>query len=131
MKTEKDSLVFSTGKKMYANCAIVGLCPGSDETVVFTGYDDGIGLPEQPFNDLNALTPDECVELADAMIERWGRFMVKYKQLRDANRGAQVAALQAFAKTLPATGPRRIKMEFQVLDNGAVHVENFVDERLR
>ena len=72
MKIEGDDLIFSTGKKVYANRGIVGLGANGDVT---EGYDGGVDTildkccrrddPEY------VVQADELVELADYMIAEW------------------------------------------------------------
>lgn len=72
MKIEDDDVIFSTGKKRYANNGIIGLSPEGEVT---EGYDGGFWQPEESeYRDDDALTPAERVELADYMIERWKTF---------------------------------------------------------
>lgn len=67
MEVDRDNLIFSTGKFRYANNGIIGLSePDEDGWEVTEGYDGGI--------DINDLTKEEKVELADYMINLWQRF---------------------------------------------------------
>ena len=63
LKCEQDTLVFSTGKEIYANHGIVGINPSLG---IFEGYDDDL-YPE-------SFTKDEKIELADYMIGLWKKF---------------------------------------------------------
>jgi len=63
MKIEGDNLIFSTGRKVYANSGIIGIGFGGGIT---EGYDGGL-------NDRD-WTPAERVELAEYMIEQWKRY---------------------------------------------------------
>ncbi len=58
MKVDGDDLIFSTGKRVYANNGIVGISPAGQ---IFEGYD---GVIEK-------LTPSEKSELADYAILQW------------------------------------------------------------
>jgi hypothetical protein len=62
---ENDELVFSTGKRIYANRCIIGLSDDVDEEYcrVSYGYDGGIAEEN--------LTASEKIELADYMITLW------------------------------------------------------------
>lgn len=80
MKAEKDILTFSSGKTVNANRCILGLSlRNEDECYLFDGYDGGISLPEDDWQlPESRLTAEECVELADAMLQRWAAFREKY-----------------------------------------------------
>ena len=82
MKSDDDVLTFSTGKQMPANRGIVGLCisDGSDDRLrVYEGYDGTLRMPEDDRSTPERrLTPAECVELADKMLEQWAEFRAKY-----------------------------------------------------
>jgi len=64
MRIDGDTVVFSTGRRVYANCGIIGLNP---DLKVSEGYD---GL----FNDGDGLIAEERKELAAYMIEQWKKF---------------------------------------------------------
>ncbi len=75
MRVEGDNVVFSTGRKVYVNCGIIGLGP---DLRVTAGYDNGWFDPsgEQYDEDdmqnpqsSRYLTLTERAELADFMIE--------------------------------------------------------------
>ncbi len=70
MKIEGDDLVFSTGKRVYANNGIIGLGPDLD---ISGGYDQGIYYPDANCEDLSK---QELIELADHMITKWQEFKV-------------------------------------------------------
>jgi hypothetical protein len=57
-----------TGRGFYANNCIVGIAPDTDGTGVSIseGYDGGI--------DIDDMTPEEKIELADYMINLWQQF---------------------------------------------------------
>lgn len=63
MKIEGDELIFSTGKKVYANNGIIGISP---DLGITEGYDGGIETEE--------LTPDEKAELADYAVAQWTKW---------------------------------------------------------
>lgn len=69
MKIEGDWVEFSTGRVSYANFGVIGL---GDDLTVSHGADGGFWAPDYEGED--ALTPEERVELADYMIERWTAF---------------------------------------------------------
>lgn len=77
MKIEGDDVIFSTGQKRYANCGIIGIDPS---LVVHEGYDGHFFDPterEWRGDDEHVLTPAEQIELADFMIQQWGRFKAR------------------------------------------------------
>jgi hypothetical protein len=82
MKVGHDELTFSTGKTLYANRGIVGLCltdNDEDRQNVFYGYDGDISTPlDDCVSPEHRMTPEECVELADAMLKRWAEFRSHY-----------------------------------------------------
>ena len=82
MKATRDGLTFSTGKHLYANRGIVGICLADDDEdrqSVFYGYDGGINTPlDEYVSPEHRMTPAECVELADEMLRRWAEFRAKY-----------------------------------------------------
>ena len=71
MKIIKDTVIFSTGTKRYANNGIIGLGPDYN---VSEGYDGGFWAPCESEYRESELTPAERIELADYMIERWKTF---------------------------------------------------------
>ena len=75
MTYDDDYLIFSTGKRVYANCGIVGMGP---HLSVHEGSDGGICNADGALSDWHqgvaVLTPAERIELADHMIERWQAF---------------------------------------------------------
>lgn len=77
MQIEGDDVIFSTGKRMSANCGVIGISPKGGVT---EGWDGGFFDPEAAakWDEDPELTPSECVELADYMIERWQEFRAKY-----------------------------------------------------
>jgi len=76
MKIEGDKVVFSTGETKYANQGILGLSPTGE---VSQGYDGTFFQPgAEQWNDKPDLTPAECVELADHMIQQWKNFRAQY-----------------------------------------------------
>lgn len=82
MKATRNDLEFSTGKSVYINAGVIGLCiAGDDDSILGLnyGYDGGIPLPEDAWaSPKKRLTPAECVELADEMLKRWAEFRAKY-----------------------------------------------------
>ena len=79
MKAKDDKLIFASGRTVYANAGIVGLCINDDPEFgagLSYGYDGGISLPEDSAKD--RLTAAECVELAEEMLSRWTAFRAKY-----------------------------------------------------
>jgi len=84
MKAIKGKLIFSTGKVMHANCGIIGLSASNEvdySRSVFVGYDDHIPLPEENWvKEKDRLTSEECVELANEMLNRWIAFRDRYDQ---------------------------------------------------
>lgn len=76
IKIEGDSVIFSSGKKKYANHGIIGLSPKGDVT---EGYDGGFFECAEGRNREPDLTPAECAELAEYMVSRWQEFGAKYK----------------------------------------------------
>jgi len=68
---EGDEVVFSTGKREYANYAeIIGINPDNE---LFCGCDDNFGNKN--------LSPEECQELADHMIAQWQSFKEQHKAI--------------------------------------------------
>ena len=77
MKIEGSKVIFSSGKERYAYSGIIGLSPEMNLT---GGYDDRFWE-----NDINEdwedgdeasddLSSSDLIELADYMIEQWGKF---------------------------------------------------------
>jgi hypothetical protein len=83
---EGDEIVLSSGKRVYAHCAIIGLCLSkgnrSDNLEVFGGYDQSIPWPmpdwwpdeEKKESAARFLSNVEMKELADYMADRWKQF---------------------------------------------------------
>ncbi len=70
-KIKDQSLIFSTGRRVSAQRGVIGISPSLE---VFQGH-GGILIPSEPLLDDNdSLTNQECVELADFMIEQWQAF---------------------------------------------------------
>ena len=65
MKVEGDYLIFSSGKKVYANCGIVGMGPNLSEPT--GGYDHSLTYEDE-------LSPDEIRELSDFMVALWQQY---------------------------------------------------------
>ena len=66
MIIEGDNVIFSSGKVVYANGGIIGLCePGKYGWDIYEGYDGAI--------DIDELSKQERIELADYMIALWQR----------------------------------------------------------
>lgn len=63
---DRDTIILSTGRTMYANCGIIGIDP---ELNVSQGYDGQLFR----FGE-NSLTPEERREISDYMIDLWTRF---------------------------------------------------------
>lgn len=64
MKVNGDNFTLEcTGKEHYANFGIIGLSPNGG---TYTGYDDNLAAEQW--------TPEEQIELADHMIQRWQAF---------------------------------------------------------
>ena len=74
MKIDGDTVIFSTGKERSANCGIIGLEPYHLE--VTEGYDGGFHNDDW-WDEPDKLTAAEQIELADYMIELWGKFKEK------------------------------------------------------
>lgn len=66
MQIDNDTLIFSSGRRVYANCGIIGLDPKLE---ISTGYDDGISY-EGTWDDL---LPADLLELANFMIDQWSQ----------------------------------------------------------
>jgi len=78
MKIEGDMVVFSSGRTRGASCGIIGLAPNME---VSEGYDGGFysGADGEDWKDEgDELTKQDLVELADYMIEQWGKFRSLY-----------------------------------------------------
>lgn len=73
MKTEGDYLIFSSGRRAYANCGVVGLGPDLSPR---EGWDGGIDWPRYEDDPVGPedLTAADMRELADHMILRWKLF---------------------------------------------------------
>ena len=62
MRIEGDSVILSSGKKLYANRGIIGL---TTDLNITTGYDGGL------VEDRGDLTPEDYIEISDYMVSRW------------------------------------------------------------
>ena len=71
MKIKGDDLIFSSGRKEYANCGLVGLSFRQGEFTISGGYDDGI-WPDTWRDD--PMSKEDLRELADYMIDLWTEF---------------------------------------------------------
>lgn len=82
MMINDDNLIFSTGKSIYTNSSIVGICLSDDDIdCLYYGSDGGISLPSDTcFGESRRLNSAECVELADAMLSKWQEFREKYSK---------------------------------------------------
>lgn len=68
---EGDDIVFSSGRRLHANCGIVGI---DSELEISEGYDGGIAYYVNDPGPHNQFSGDDMRELADLMIARWQRF---------------------------------------------------------
>ena len=68
-KIIESKVIFESGKETYVNRGIIGINPELD---ISERYDYETGQDEPPF------TKEECVELADFMIDLWQKFKQKY-----------------------------------------------------
>ena len=66
MKREHDEFILSNGKRVFANCYILGIGQDSKEISISGGYDQGI--------DSDDLTLEEKRELATYAIGLWTRW---------------------------------------------------------
>ena len=74
MHIEGDSVIFSTGRRRYANNGIIGIAPDMEIT---EGSDGGFyrGKDQESWRSpAELLTTAELLELADYMIEQWQQF---------------------------------------------------------
>lgn len=84
MKAENGYLIFTTGKRVYCHWETVGIKLGDDEEDgginLAYGADGGIHTHKDAhILSKETLSPEECQELADAMIARWQEFKERYK----------------------------------------------------
>ncbi len=75
MRIESDYVVFDSGKKMWANCGIIGISFNENGFNLTEGYDGGFCFGEWE----NKLSSQEKNELADYMIELWKKFKKEIK----------------------------------------------------
>ena len=71
MRRDGDETIFSTGKRVYAHCGIIGL---DSDLNTYEGYDGG-------FED-NKLTSEEKLELANYMIAAWNEYKLKISSMK-------------------------------------------------
>jgi hypothetical protein len=78
IKSDGDTITFSSGRTVYANCGIVGIShePKFNEEYyeIYEGYDGTIFWPDLDEGDPKSVTNADMVELAEMMIERWKSF---------------------------------------------------------
>ena len=72
-----DTLGFTSGRRLNANCGIIGLSFNNNKFELSVGYDAPIYWP--PLYSKAGIEPDDLrtedmIELADMMIERWQKF---------------------------------------------------------
>jgi len=83
MKKIKGRYYFSSGREMPEGCDdTVGI---NGDLIIGFGYDEQGYTPDCDYiedDDYKKLTAEECVELADMMIERWQSLRAKYKQTK-------------------------------------------------
>lgn len=80
---KNNTLIFSTGKTVYCHAGIVGILiePSGQLAPLSYGYDGGINTVIDPEydpeydEDNSALTVEECIELAEHMIDTWQMFL--------------------------------------------------------
>lgn len=70
MTRNGDTLTLSTGRKVYANCGIVGI---NDKLSTSEGYDGDLPTRDE-FDPESDWAADERRELADYMIALWTRY---------------------------------------------------------
>jgi hypothetical protein len=85
MEVRDAKLIFSTGKEVYCCLGVVGLALYSDwdNGRVKNGFDGSIDTVVDPGHDpecgKEALTKEECAELARHMIKEWEKFLTSLK----------------------------------------------------
>lgn len=80
MKIEGDELVFSSGRRRYANGAIIGLradANASHADSITGGYDHGMIDLAYEHEESEPLTPADIRELAQHMQARWRQIEIK------------------------------------------------------
>ena len=76
----KEILTFASGTKVSVNCGIVGI---DHHGQLYEGYDGPIyHYPDDEYStELSRLSgPEDCIELADYMIERWKKFKKQFEE---------------------------------------------------
>ena len=71
MKDIGDGFRLSTGTEIYANKSILGLSP--TDSAIFEGYDGCVYDPDES-DPMQKLSPAECAEIAEYMIELWQKW---------------------------------------------------------
>ena len=72
MKIIANKVIFSTGTELFASCGVIGLGPDLE---VSEGWDSGFYNPSDYYSpEDRTLTGKERIELADYMINQWGKF---------------------------------------------------------
>lgn len=80
MKIEDNSVIFNTGTKLCISSGIIGLRLTPGEVDVFYGY--GGNLSNGRIHEFKpVLTPEECVELAEYMMDTWESFLVYHRKI--------------------------------------------------
>jgi len=72
MKLIDGKMVFDSGRAFDPTCGVVGLSVSGDDLEAFEGQDGSFIVSHTP--GYQRLSPAECVELSDHMIERWTAF---------------------------------------------------------
>jgi hypothetical protein len=70
MKIDSHTIIFSSGRSVYANLGIIGLSPTLELSY---GYDGSIDWPPYETHS-DSLTVEDMKELADYMVGQWTRF---------------------------------------------------------
>ena len=86
MKPTDNGYILSTGRELYANLQEIGLAFDSDE---LTEGSDGVFYDPNAheFNEYaKQLSPFECAEIADYMIDLWTKWKEKYGKVDDEKR---------------------------------------------
>jgi hypothetical protein len=70
------TITLKSGRTVYANRGIFGLCEDGDGFSVTEGHDGSVPWPRPEWEDADAsdLTADDMREIADLMLERLARF---------------------------------------------------------
>lgn len=81
MKIENHHIIFDTGTYVHISRGIIGISITPGELGAFEGYEGQFYEPGRKYKGKPDLTSEECVELAEYMMDQWESFLVYHRKI--------------------------------------------------